>query len=130
MDNVTNKNALSYAMNAYDNPQCLTETEFHEDYKRFRYIKRLCRQYVTTQKVSERLLINHLILLTNVFGIDATVRLLFLKCDDERSWRVLKPCLWYLSMLPEVVRGVNGKNIYTDRIPLDEKLLRKLRQEL
>ena len=125
-DNVTPKNALLYAMKAYENPQCLTAEEFHEDYKRFKYIKRLCRRYLTTQHLSERLMLNHLILLTNVFGVEPAVRLLFVKCEDEKSYKVLKPFLIYLNMLPTTVRGVNGKNVLTDRIPLDERLCKKL----
>lgn len=128
MTNVTPKNALMFAMKAYENPRCLTMDEFHEDYKRFKYIKRLCRRYVTTHHLSERLMLNHLILLTNVFGVEPTCRLLFVKCADEKSWRVLKPFLLYLRVLPEIVWGVNGKNVLTDRIPLDEKLYRKLKE--
>ncbi len=127
MDNVTSKNALVFAMQNYENPQCLSVEEFHEDFKRMKYVKRLCRRYTTTHRMSERLMLNHLILLTNVFGVEPTVRLLFVKCDDEKSWRVLKPFLLQLRMLPEIVHGVNGKNILTDTIPLDEKLLRRLR---
>ena len=127
-ENVTAKNALLFAMKSYENPQCMNVEEFNEDYKRFKYIKRLCRRYVTTQRLSERLMLNHLILLTNVFGVSATCRLLFVKCEDERAYRVLKPFLLYLRMLPEIVWGVNGRNILTDKIPLDEKLLRKLRE--
>lgn len=126
-DNVTPKNALLYAMKEYDNPQCVSAEEFAEDYKRFKYVKRLCRRYLTTQHLSERLMLNHLVLLTNVFGVSAAVRLLFVKCDNEKSYRVLKPFLLYLNLLPDVVRGVNGKNIVTDKIPLDEKLLRRIR---
>lgn len=128
-ENVTSKNAVMFALKAYDNPQCMSKAEFDEDFKRFKYVKRLCRRYVATQQVTERLMLNHLILLENVFGVTATVRLLFLKCsDDERSYRVLKPFLLYLGMLPELVKGVNGKDIFTDRIPLDEKLYRRLKE--
>src|SRR4051812_21091369 len=118
-ENVTNKNAHMFALKSYDNPQCLSQQEFDEDFKRFKYVKRLCRRYASDQLVSERLMLNHLILLANVFGIEPTVRLLFLKCDDEKSYRVLKPFLLYLGMLTELVKGVNGKDIFTDRIPLD-----------
>jgi hypothetical protein len=126
-ENVTAKNALMFAMQNYDNPQCLSMAEFTEDYKRFKYIKRLCRRYITTQHLSERLMLNHLILLTNVFGVEATIRLLFVKCDDKDSFRVLKPFLSYLNLLPTHVRGVNGKTLNTDKIPTDEKLWQRLR---
>jgi hypothetical protein len=108
-ENVTAKDALLYAMSVYENPQCLSEAEFEEDYKRFKYVKRLCRRYLANNRLSERLMLNHIVLLLNVFGVDATVRLLFLKCDDEKSYRVLKPFLLYLNILPSHVMGVNGK---------------------
>jgi hypothetical protein len=121
-ENITNKVALLYAMKEYENPQCLSLTEFEEDYKRFKYVKRLCRRYASTGRISERLMLNHLILLMNVFGTAATVRLLFLKCNDETSHQVLKTFLVYLSALPELVCGVNGRDINTKAIPFDPYL--------
>lgn len=126
-ENLTLKNSLLYAMRCYDNPQCLDEEEFIEDYKRLKYVKRLCRRYVQTGRISERLMLNHLVLLNNVFGPPATARLLFLKCNDERMYRVLKVFMTYMGTLPEVVPGVDGDDIYTELIPMDEKLLAKLR---
>jgi hypothetical protein len=128
LDSLTPKNAHVYAAEVYDNPQCMTSEEFIEDYKRFKYIKRLCRRYALSSRLSERLMLNHLILLTNVFGVEPTVRLLFMKCDDPASYRVLKPFLLHLRILPQVVPGINGRNIVTDDIPLDEPLLRRLRE--
>jgi hypothetical protein len=128
VENLTPKNAHLFAALSYDNPQCITSEEFVEDYKRFKYIKRLCRRYAAADRLSERLMLNHLILLTNVFGVTPTVRLLFMKCDDDKSYRVLKPFLVYLRVLPQWVRGINGRDINTDSIPLDEGLLRKLRE--
>lgn len=127
-ENVTNKNALVYAMKAYDNPQCLNAEEFQEDYERFKYIKRLCRRYLANERLSERLMLNHLVLLNNVFGADATVRLLFLKLGDARYYVVMKPFLKYMDLLPDVVPGVDGQDIYTDAIPLDKKLWMRLQE--
>lgn len=125
--NLTLKNSLLYAMRCYDNPQCLDEEEFIEDYKRLKYVKRLCRRYLATGRISERLLVNHLVLLHNVFGVAATARLLFLKCNDERMYSVLKTTLFYMGLVPEVVTGVDGEDIYMDSVPVDEKLLERLR---
>lgn len=126
-ENLTLKNSLLFAMKCYDNPQCLDEEEFIEDYKRLKYVKRLCRRYVATGRISERLMLNHLVLLHNVFGTYPTARLLFLKCNDERMWRVLKAFLTYMELLPNVVTGIDGEDIYTGPIPLDVKLLDKLK---
>jgi len=127
-ENLTIKNALLYATKAYDNPECVSVEEFAEDYKRFKYVKRLCRRYLTTRRLSERLFLNHVIALTNVFGPEAAVRLLFVKCDNERSYRVLKPFLLYLNILPDVVRGIDGYDIITQDIPVDERIVQRLRE--
>lgn len=126
--NLTPKNALMYATRSYDNPQCVSVSEFAEDYKRFKYVKRLCRRYLTTRQLSERLILNHLIGLLNVFGPEAMVRLLFVKSDDEKSYRVLKPFLEYLMVLPSVVVGIDGYDIVTDTIPTDARIVRRLQE--
>jgi hypothetical protein len=125
-ENLTVKNSLIYAMKCYDNPQCLDEEEFIEDYKRLKYVKRLCRRYLATGRVSERLMLNHLVLLNNVFTVPAATRLLFLKCNDARMYRVLKTFMRYMGTLPDVVTGIDGEDIYTAGIPNDEKLFAKL----
>lgn len=125
-DSLTTKNILLFAMKSYDNPQCLDEEEFLEDFRRLKYVKRLCRRYLAAGRMSERLMLNHLVLLNNVFGASAAVRLLFLKCNDPRMYRALKPFLVYLSILPDVVSGIDGQDIYTENIPLDLKLLQRI----
>jgi hypothetical protein len=124
--NLTPKNALLYATKAYDNPECVSIEEFYEDYKRFKYVKRLCRRYLTSKRLSERLLLNHLIAIVNVFGPEAAVRLLFVKCDNEQSYRVLKPFLLYLNILPDIVYGIDGYDIVTGDIPIDARIVRHL----
>lgn len=127
-ENLTSRNAVMYAMKVYDNPECFSMDEFYEDYRRFKYVKRLCRRYVNTTRLSERLLLNHLIAIFNVFGPEAGVRLLFLKCDDERSYRVLKPFLIYLNVLPPVVSGIDGYDINTVDIPTDDLIAQRLQE--
>jgi len=122
---VTESNAEMVALQAYDNPQCLSMDEFHEDYRGFLYIQRLCRRYSQTKKINERLAINHLVTLVNVFGPTVTVRLLFLKCSP-RLWKIVKTLLIYINLLPIVVLGVNGSDIYTESIPIDVMLQQKL----
>ena len=125
---LTIKNAVLYASSIYDNPGCVSIDEFMEDYKRFKYVKRLCRRYVSTKEITERLFLNHLIALVNVFGPEGTTRLLFVKCEDERLYRILKPFLLYLDILPDVVRGIDGFDIVTETIPSDAKITRRLRE--
>ena len=125
---LTIKNAVLYASSIYDNPGCVSIDEFMEDYKRFKYVKRLCRRYVSTKEITERLFLNHLIALVNVFGPEGTTRLLFVKCEDERLFRILKPFLLYLDILPDVVRGIDGFDIVTETIPSDAKITRRLRE--
>lgn len=123
--NLTEQNARLFAIQHYDNVQCLTEDEFNDDYKRFWFVRRLCKLYVHGQFINERLLLNHIILLLNVFGAMATVRLLFLKADREIQG-VLKAYLLYLNVLPIVITGVNGKNIHVDEIAEDLGVLERL----
>ena len=103
-------------------------SEFEGDIKRTKYLKRLFRRYKITKSLKERLILNHIILLNNVFGNEATSRILFYKID-ERDYDILKTFLSYLNIMPDVVYGVNGKNIYTSDIPIDinvAEILRKI----
>lgn len=126
-DNVSDENAILYAAKVYENVQCLTETEFVEDFRRLDYVKRLCGRYLMTGAITPRLMLNHLVLLLNVFGVEATVRLVFLRCNEPKMYQVVKPFLLYLNVLPLVVVGVNGEDIYTESIPLDTELLEQIR---
>lgn len=90
-----------FAMNNYNNPQCCDLEEFYEDLKRFKYIKRLIGRYVQQDELRERLIINHLTIIFNVFGPEASRKMLLHKFPDSRFWPVLKPFLLLLSFLPE-----------------------------
>ena len=67
-EKITPANWLMFAMHNYDNPQGEGEEEFHEDIKRFKYLKRLLKKYHETGNLKERLILNHIIILSNVFG--------------------------------------------------------------
>ena len=77
-DDLNESNVLLYAAKCYDKPNCI-QSEFDEDYKKFRYIKRLLNRYRLTGKIKERLLLNHINLTQNVFGVEASTRILFLR---------------------------------------------------
>ena len=88
-----------FAKRHYDNRGASVE-EFEDDMKRFKYLKRLFRKYDTTRELKSRLIINHIIILANVFGIDAATTLLFFKID-RKHWSLLKTILVYLHYMPE-----------------------------
>ena len=98
-DKLTKGNVLMFAIQNYDNPQAEGEKEFYDDMKRFKYIKRLLKKYKVDGIVKERLLLNHIIILNNVFGPDAASTLLLFKIEPEH-WSQLKSFLVYLNMLP------------------------------
>tara|TARA_Y200000002_G_scaffold376841_1_gene381353 strand:- start:1039 stop:1407 length:369 start_codon:yes stop_codon:yes gene_type:complete len=89
------KNVLLYAAKHYNNPKFSDIDDFHEDLKRFKYIKRLLNRYIETDELPERLILNHLIVIFNVFGIEAALNILELKLE-EKHWPVVKPFLIFL----------------------------------
>ena len=116
-DDLNDKNFMMYAMKCYTTPNCLM-SEFEGDIKRTKYLKRLFRRYKVSKSLKERLILNHIILLNNVFGPEPTARILFYRID-ERDYDILKTFLCYLNIMPEVVKGIKGKNIYSTKIPVE-----------
>jgi hypothetical protein len=102
-------------------------SEFEGDIKRTKYLKRLFRRYKVTKTLKERLILNHIILLNNVFGPEVTSRILFYRID-ERDYDILKTFLLYLNLMPDAVYGINGKNIKTSDIPVDMNIAEILRK--
>ena len=115
---LTLDNIMMFAMKHYDNPSCVDKKEFLDDMKRFKYLKRLFRKYDTSGTLKTRLILNHIIVLANVFGVDASSTLLFFKID-RKHWPVLKTFLVYLNYMPEN----DMKDIVTDL-----KVLKELRE--
>ena len=97
-EKITPDNVLMYAIRNYTNPHCEGEKEFEAALKRFKYIKRLLRKYYDTGVLKERLLLNHIIVLNNVFGADACATLLLYKIQED-YWPVLKSFLLFLNIL-------------------------------
>lgn len=125
-DDLNDENFTMYAVKCYTSPHCIL-SEFESDIKRIKYLKRLFRRYKVTKLLKERLILNHIILLNNVFGTEATARILFYKIDD-RDYDVLKTFLSYLNIAPQSVRGIRGKNIDVSSIPLDKNIVEILRK--
>ena len=104
---ITGDNVMMFAIKYYDNPQCEGEREFHDDMKRFKYIKRLLRKYKETGILKERVLLNHIIILNNLFGPEACVTLLLFKIQRE-YWGTLKSFLLFLNLIiDDELRDVN-----------------------
>jgi hypothetical protein len=102
-------------------------SEFEGDIKRTKYLKRLFRRYKVSKSLKERLILNHIILLNNVFGPVVTARILFYRID-ERDYDILKTFLLYLNTMPDMIYGINGKNIRSSEIPVDMNIAEILRQ--
>lgn len=115
-------NFLMFAMKHYDNPQCKNIEEFHEDMNRIKYLKRLFRKYKTSGVLRERLILNHLIIFTNVFGIEAAARLLFLRIEEDLHI-YLKTFLVFLNSLPSDIPEADVIGI-----PLDRRIIIRLRE--
>jgi len=125
-DDLNEDNFMMYAVKAYTSPHCIM-SEFEGDIKRTKYLKRLFRRYKVTKLLKERLILNHIILLNNVFGTEATARILFYR-TDERDYDILKTFLCYLNIMPDTVYGIRGKNIFTGDIPIDTNVAEILRK--
>ena len=126
-DDLTEKNFLLYAMQHYENPQCVEVEEFNDDLKKIKYIKRLFNQYAIEGVLKERLLLNHIIVFYNVFSVEAATRILFYKLE-ENIWPMLKTFLFYLNFLPDKIESINGRTILTTEIPMDQGIVDSLRK--
>jgi hypothetical protein len=117
-DELNDKNYLLFAIKYYDNPQSVTEDDFYDDLKRFKYVKRLFKRYEASGVLKVNLILNHLIILFNVFG-EATVPLLFYKLEQE-LWPCAKTFLVFLNRFHDYPRSTLSD------IPLDEECLVEL----
>ena len=97
-DELNEENFTLFAIRHYSNPQCTSTEEFYEDIRRFRYLKRLLKRYYRNGELRERLILNHLIVLNNLFGVENTIRMLQYKIE-LRYWSVLKTCLLFLEYI-------------------------------
>tara|TARA_A200000113_G_scaffold224586_1_gene242851 strand:+ start:1055 stop:1426 length:372 start_codon:yes stop_codon:yes gene_type:complete len=115
-DELNEKNYLMFAIKHYNNPQSVTVDDFMEDMKKFKYLKRLLKRYLKTGVLRVNLILNHLIILFNVFG-EGTVPLLMYKLGDE-YYSIIKTFLVYINRIPDVSTGIFG-NINIDNDVLD-----------
>ena len=125
-DDLNNDNIMMYAMKAYDKPDCIM-SEFKDDMKRFNYLKRLFRRYRKVDELREQLVLNHLVVLYNVFGPEVTSRMLFFKMSKD-DYPALKTYLLFLSIMPDRIRGIKGQDIISSDIPIDKRIADILRE--
>lgn len=125
-EDLNDDNIIMYAMKAYNSPHCIL-SEFESDLKRTKYLKRLFRRYKITKTLKERLILNHLILLYNVFGAEPATRILFFRID-ESDHDVLKTFLIYLNFMPEKIKGIKGKDYISSDILIDMNVADILRR--
>ena len=126
-DDLTDKNIELYMMKYYENPQCLDLEEYNDDIKRIKYIKRLFNRYENTGDLKERLILNHIIILYNVYEIEVATRILFFRIDPS-LWSVLKTFLVFLGCMPERVEGIRGANILNSNIYINVDIANHLRE--
>ena len=126
MNNLTDDNFNLFAARYYDNPHCLSEEEFEDDLKRFRYLKRLFRKYKQTGELKDRLIINHFVVLYNVFHHRAATKIICFKLYDELT--CVKPFLIMLGYWPDRIEGVNGEVIVDSNVALDGNIAGILRE--
>ena len=96
---LTSENFLLFAIKNYENPQAVTKEDFEKDLNHFKYIKRLLKRYRNTGELKAHLLLNHFIILYNIFG-EGTTALLFYKIEEE-MWEIMKTFVVFLDRLPE-----------------------------
>jgi hypothetical protein len=125
-DNLTSENILLYTVKAYEKPNCIM-SEFKQDVKRFNYLKRLFLRYRKYDELRERLVINHLVVIYNVFGVEVATRILFYKIHKD-DYSALKTYLLFLNYMPEIIRGIKDEDIFSSDIAVDMKIAEVLRQ--
>lgn len=121
---LTESTFLLYAMKYYENPHCTDISEFDEDMKRFQYLRKLFGRYRQDNELKERLILNHMIVIYNVFGAEAT-NMLFMKLQEYHEY--LKPFVEYLNFMPSVIR-YDDVVLHRDNIVSDDYIVEKLRE--
>ena len=124
---LTEDNFIDYCASYYDNPQCHSDEEFYDDLMRLKYIKKLCTRYTDSGELKERLILNHIIILSNVFPPMALCKIIWLKMPDYLPY--IKPFLIFLHVLPDIIYNVKKIGpIDTTATPMDQEIIESLRK--
>ena len=116
---LNSENFLLFAIKNYENPQAVTREDFDKDLNHFKYIKRLLNRYKSTGELKTHLLLNHFIVLYNIFG-EATTPMLFYKIDEQELWSCLKTFVVFLDKLPEF------PHTYIHDLDIDDNCMQEL----
>ena len=116
---LNSENFLLFAIKNYENPQAVTREDFDKDLNHFKYIKRLLKRYKSTGELKTHLLLNHFIVLYNIFG-EATTPMLFYKIDEQDLWSCLKTFVVFLDKLPDY------PHTYIHDLTIDENCMENL----
>lgn len=126
-EKLTDHNFLLFCAQHYDNSRYVSTEEFVEDLNRIKYIKKLVTRYVENGDLKERLILNHIIILSNCFGPEALCKILYLKLKPQMKY--IKPFLVLLNLLPEKIYNVDDEIIIdTNLIEMDTFIVSKLRK--
>jgi hypothetical protein len=125
-EKLTEDNFLLFCAKYYDNSRYTSTEEFIEDLNRIKYIKKLITRYIENDDLRERLILNHIIVLGNLFGVEATTKMLFFKIE-KKFWSQIKTFLVFLNYMPMKVIVSPGVEIIDNDIPLDETILETLK---
>jgi hypothetical protein len=127
MQILTSKNFLIYAAQHYENPTCQSTEEFQEDLRRIKYVKKLITKYIESGDLKERLILNHLIVLSNFYKPIPLCKILFLKMEEYMKYT--KPFLMFIGVWQERLYNIKKEgSIDTSLIPLDMNIVKKLRE--
>jgi len=126
-DVVNEDNFVLFAAKHYNNPQCYDTEEFYDDLNRFKYIKRLFNRFEQTDELKVRLILNHILILYNIFG-DAATLMLFVKLKGH--YPLLKPFLVLINRMPDRILGVETSDniIYNSDIAMNQQVIEALRK--
>lgn len=123
---INDENFEIYAMKAYTAP-CLSVTEFYDDLKRVKYVKRLLNRYHRTGNLKERLILNHIILLGNVFTPEHAIKILFYRVDRS-MWGDLRTFLEHLGWMPEYIHHIDNEPIRSKSIDINTEINKILKR--
>lgn len=114
-----------YCIKNYENV-ALDEKEFHEDLARIKYLRKLFKRYHTKKLLKERLILNHLVVVYNVFRHDAATKILFFSIEKQ-YWSYLKTFLLFLNNMPEKIEGISDLPLLSSEIPIDLYIVNRLK---